>query len=313
MIMTDRQRQFENRLKTFPKEARGPLLEIPGQGGKLTFKQCQEVIDAFGCSIEDLMVRLLPIASLYALVPVSNFQVGAVAKANISSREHSYELYLGANIEFRRLPLNESVHAEQTATMNAWMQGATRIHAMAVSAAPCGHCRQFLHELERSDSLEIITPTEGKQDFSRMSLPKLLPMAFGPRDLNQGSGLMASEEKNENLFLSMVTNDKLVLKALNAAEQSYSPYSHNRAGCAIQTSEGQTYLGRYVENAAFDPSLNPLQVAVSCMNMGYLGEDQKITRAVLVEKTSSIGQRALTEMILKSVAPEIKLEYYEAE
>ena len=124
---------------------------------------------------------------------------------------------------------------------------------------------------------------------------------------------MASEEKNENLFLSMVTNDKLVLKTLNAAEQSYSPYSNNRAGCAIQTSDGRTYLGRYVENAAFDPSLNPLQVAVSCMNMGYLGEDQKITRAVLVEKTSSISQRALTEMILKSVAPGIKLEYYEAE
>jgi cytidine deaminase len=124
---------------------------------------------------------------------------------------------------------------------------------------------------------------------------------------------MASTETKENLFLRMVTNDRLVLEALSSASQSYSPYTHNRSGCAIQTSNGQTYSGRYVENAAFNPSMSPLQVAVSCMNMRHLGERQTITRAVLVEKPSGIEQRDVTEMILKSIAPDVELEYYKAE
>ena len=56
-----------------------------------------------------------------------------------------------------------------------------------------------------------------------------------------------------------------------------------------------------------------MQVAVSIMNMFNLGEEQEITRAVLVEKTSSIGQRNASEMILRSIAPSVGLEYYEAE
>jgi cytidine deaminase len=311
--MTDRQREFEKILKTFPKEARRSLQDIPSQTGKLSAPQCDEIIEMLGVSIEDLMVRLLPIAALHAIVPVSDFRVGAVAKVSTHPDEKAYEIYLGANIEFKGLPLNHSVHAEQAAAMNAWMQGATGIQALATSAAPCGHCRQFLNELEGSDKLEILTPNESNQGFLRMRLPELLPNAFGPGELKLSNGLMAPTETGENLFLNMVTNDRLVLEALSAAALSYSPYTLNRSGCAIQTSDGLTYLGRYVENAAFNPSMSPLQVAVSCMNMGPLEGEQKITRAVLVEKPSGIGQRNVTGMILKSVTPDVELEYFEAE
>ncbi len=311
--MNTRQRQFEQILNTFPSEARPSLQGIQSQAGKLTSPQCKEIMEILRAPVEDLMVRLLPIAALHAIVPISGFRVGAVAKTYCQAEENGYDLYLGSNIEFKGLPLNQSVHAEQAATMNAWMQGAAQVQAIATSAAPCGHCRQFLKELEGSDTLEIITPTVGTHGLSRISLPKLLPNAFGPRDLNQRTGLMASTETNENLFLRMVTNDRLVLEALSSASQSYSPYTHNRSGCAIQTSNGQTYSGRYVENAAFNPSMSPLQVAVSCMNMRHLGENQTITRAVLVEKPSDIGLRDVTEMILKSIAPDVELEYFEAE
>jgi hypothetical protein len=66
-----------------------------------------------------------------------------------------------------------------------------------------------------------------------------------------------------------------------------------------------------VENAAFNPSLNPLQVAFSCMNMRHIGEKQTITRAVLVEKPSGIEQRDVAGMILRSIAPDVELEYFE--
>ncbi len=311
--MNTRQRQFEEILKTFPSEARPSLKEIQSQAGKLPAPQCNEIIEMLGIPVEGLMVRLLPLSALHAIVPISHFRVGAVAKAPNPAGKNGFDLYLGANIEFKGLSLNQSVHAEQAATINAWMQGATGIQTMTTSAAPCGHCRQFLNELEGGGDLEIITPSEGAHGFSRMRLSELLPKAFGPRDLNQRTGLMASTETNENLFLRMVTNDRLVLEALSSASQSYSPYTHNRSGCAIQASAGQTYSGRYVENAAFNPSMSPLQVAVSCMNMRHLGEKQTITRAVLVEKPSDIGQRDVTEMILKSIAPEVELEYFEAE
>jgi cytidine deaminase len=311
--MNDRQKQFEQIIETFPKEARRSLQDIPSRTGKLPAPQCDEIMEILGISVEDLMVRLLPIATLHAIVPISNFRVGAVAKASTYPDEKAYDLYLGANIEFKGLPLNHSVHAEQAAAMNAWMQGATRIQTVAASAAPCGYCRQFLNELEGSDKLEILTPNKGNQGFLRMRLPELLPNAFGPGELKLSNGLMAPTETDENLFLNMVTNDRLVLEALSAAALSYSPYTLNRSGCAIQTSDGLTYLGRYVENAAFNPSMSPLQVAVSCMNMGPLVGEQKITRAVLVEKPSGIGQRNVTGMILKSVAPDVELEYFEAE
>ena len=52
-------------------------------------------------------------------------------------------LYVGVNLEFARLPLYNSVHAEQFLLVNALHHGERAIQRLAVSAAPCGHCRQF--------------------------------------------------------------------------------------------------------------------------------------------------------------------------
>lgn len=44
--------------------------------------------------------------------------------------------------------------------------------------------------------------------------------------------------------------------------QSYSPYSKCPAGAAIITSDGDVYSGPYVESAAYNPSIPPLQTAI---------------------------------------------------
>ena len=87
------------------------------------------------------MVDLLPLARTYARPPISNYLVGAVA------RGVSGDLYLGANIEIPGHSLGFSVHGEQFALSNAYMHSEKGIAAIAVTAAPCGHCRQFINEM----------------------------------------------------------------------------------------------------------------------------------------------------------------------
>ena len=62
--------------------------------------------------------------------------------------------------------------------------------------------------------------------------------------------------RNEVPFLEAVKS------ALQQAVQSYAPYSHCPSGLAIVTAQGTVYSGPYLESAAFNPSLGPLQAAV---------------------------------------------------
>jgi cytidine deaminase len=57
-------------------------------------------------------------------------------------------VYVGVNLEFPGMPLNASVHAEQCLVANLLLHGEASLRALAVSAAPCGHCRQFYSELQ---------------------------------------------------------------------------------------------------------------------------------------------------------------------
>jgi hypothetical protein len=59
----------------------------------------------------------------------------------------SGKLYVGCNLEFANLPLYNAVHAEQFLLVNALHNNETSIKKIAISAAPCGHCRQFFSEL----------------------------------------------------------------------------------------------------------------------------------------------------------------------
>ena len=107
------------------------------------------------------------------------------------------------------------------------------------------------------------------------------------------------------------THDRLVDAALDAASRSYAPYSKSSSGCAIQT-DRQTFAGSYLENAAFNPSLPPLQSAL--VNLVLAGEDfAAIRRVVLVEVNgAAISQRAATEAVLAAIAPRARFERFES-
>lgn len=46
----------------------------------------------------------------------------------------------------------------------------------------------------------------------------------------------------------------LMIRAQQARERSYSPYSHFRVGAALLTKSGKVYEGCNIENAAFTPT-----------------------------------------------------------
>jgi cytidine deaminase len=309
--MDERQNQFDAFLETLPQPLRSGLQSIPQNSGMLDTQLCKAITETPGMLPETLMIKLLPIAGLYARVPISDFRVGAVAKARLSKDADEFALFLGANREFAGQALTQTIHAEQAAVVNAWQQGAMQIDAIAASAAPCGRCRQFLYELDPHHPLMVIVQPPDEDDYTTERLSDLLPQAFGPQDLGEKGGLMPSGEHPLTLNLKAPCDDPLVLEALSAAGQSYAPYTHNFAGCTIQINHQKIYTGSYLESAAFNPSLSPLHTAIIRMYMDGLEAGGDITRAILVEKPTAISQRGVSELLLDSFAPEIRLAYHE--
>ena len=126
------------------------------------------------------------------------------------------------------------MHAEQSSVTNAWTNGEEDIDRIAVNAAPCGYCRQFLNELVTADRLVIAMPNETRP------LRDLLPSAFGPRDLGVDGGLMQRAHNG----LAIEESDALANAALDAANMSYAPYSKSYAGAAVRT-RNAIYAGPY--------------------------------------------------------------------
>src|ERR1051325_393474 len=225
-----------------------------------------------GMTVEQLLLSLIPQAQTFAIPPISNFFVGVAALGG------SGAIYLGANFEFVGQALSFTVHAEQAAVANAIAHGETGLTMLAVSAAPCGYCRQFLQELTTASTPGILMPNS-----PLTPLAALLPSAFGPNDLGITAALMAPQ--SHDLVLS--SDDPLVQAALEAANASYAPYTSSYAGVALKTRDGAIFAGRIAENAAFNPSMSPLEQAIVNLVIGGGRTFADIVDAVLVEAADS--------------------------
>lgn len=306
----DRRTPFEAALAEYPEQVRRLFQNIPLQGGVLLAGQVHEVMHQLSIDIYELMVRLLPLASIFAAAPISEFQVGAVVSAEDGSNPKEMNLYLGANMEFEHLDLGVTTHAEQAAAMNAWHHNARNLNAVATSEPPCGYCRQFLSETDANSDLIVIRPSQDRQTYRRQRLAELLPHAITPKDLGNENSLMTDTSPRQELMLEHNQDDPVIERALYAAQRSYAPYTRNYAGCAIQTDDEVIINGRYAESVAFNPSLSPIHSALLRLNMATLVETRSIERAVLVEKPTIIQQRDITQRMLSSCAPKVALEYY---
>lgn len=256
-------------------------------GGYIPAAEVAARLRASGMTIEQFVLSLIPEAQKFAIPPISNFFVGAVAVGATGS------VYFGANYEFVGQALSFTVHGEQAATANAIAHGETGMQMLAVSAAPCGYCRQFLYELTTASTLQILLP-----NTPAALLTALLPDAFGPGDLGVTAALMSPQSHG----LKINTGDPVVLAALAAANASYAPYTSSYAGVALKTSDGGIYAGQIAENAAFNPSMSPLEQAVVNLVIGGGKTYSDITDAVLVETLNArASQIAATSDVLATI------------
>lgn len=278
--------RFENAFQQLPASLQAairPLLDKPDFAAMLTADEVNAVCEASQLDTDALAFALLPLAAACAQAPISNFQVGAIAQGL------SGNFYFGANMEFSAVQLQQTVHAEQSAVSHAWLRNERGLQAVTVNYTPCGHCRQFMNELRNAASLRIQLP--GRQPAV---LSRYLPDSFGPVDLQIDTLLM--DDVNHGATLQNV--NALARQALDAANRSHAPYSKAISGIALETSSGNTYTGRYAENAAFNPSLPPLQAALNLMNLA--GEDLcTVKHAVVVERRNAVVSHwAISQIML---------------
>lgn len=279
----------------------------------LSADEVTALMETTGLDIDALLLHLVNPAATLARPPISLFHVGAVGLGA------SGAVYIGVNLEFRRLPLATSVHAEQFLIVNLLAHGETAVRTIAVSAAPCGHCRQFYSELGCADELRFIF---GDDPGVSYTLEQLLPKRFRPTDLldDPGVPLLLQPQDNdvsltpssavlaEELAARCPLLSEAVEQALRAARSSYAPYSRCPAGLAIVTESGLVYSGSYLESAAYNPSLPPLQAALAGAVTQGMPSYERVVQVVLAERDGvEVQHDAVTKLVLRYIAPHAQL------
>jgi cytidine deaminase len=118
-------------------------------------------------------------ASRYAYCRYSGFPVGAAVLTGDGA------IFSGSNVENASYSL--TICAERNAVFQAVAKGARQIVAVVVytptaePTAPCGACRQVIHEFGPEADVICVCDTD---KVLRRSAGDLLPDAFGPDNLN---------------------------------------------------------------------------------------------------------------------------------
>lgn len=264
--------------------------------------EAQALMSAWNISSqEDLLRALVPSAQRLARPPISSFPVGVAALGQ------SGRIYLGCNLEFPGLPLHHSVHAEQFLVANASLSGETRLLSLAVSAAPCGHCRQFFQELRLAADVTILVTSDQNPRF--LPLIEFLPRPFGPLDLlDHKTPLLLEQHHNRIEIEDLKIGWTLAEAALEGARGAHAPYSGCPAGFAVADGEGRVYKGSYMESAAYNPSLGPVQAAMVGYLVGGGGKWEDIVSGVLVEgEGAKVSHEATARIFFQKVAPAAKI------
>ena len=299
------QAAFQEQLALFPSEAVAILEKIKQQYGRLDPIQIEQLCQILQLSPTELLKKLMPLAAAMSTCPISGFSVGVIVEGYRENAQGPF--YLGANMELIGQPLKMSIHAEQSAIANAWHQGENRLKRLFVNEAPCGHCRQFINELNEVKGMEFVVNPLGKEEGKVYQISDLLPDSFGPADLGQDERLLFADSISLN---SPSPEDKLVNAATRATEKSYAPYSKCRSGAALLLENGDVVVGQSAENAAYNPGLTAVEAALVNLRLHHLGKpESRIVDAVMVETASLSSNKDTARSILGGYGAELR--YYE--
>lgn len=229
----------------------------------------EELEAALGLSTDALLRLLVGYIKPHARCAISRFQVGTAGLTGDG------EIYLGVNLEYEAASLAQTVHAEQC--LISWTRSNTvsPLVALAVSAPPCGHCRQFMREFDHEGRMRLLIGDEPSAEAAT-----LLPRAFTPLDL----------EVEEPFFRGPLDLDgvgETEEAARRASDLAYTPYSGSRAGAAVRLKDGRYLGGSALENAAYNPTLPAFQaVLIACHVRGV--ELSAIEEVVLCQAPSEV-------------------------
>lgn len=179
-----------------------------------------------------------------ARAPLSGFSVGAALLGE------SGRVYAGCNAEWPGAPIGCTLHAEMTALACARCAGERGLVALAVTASPCGGCRQML--AEHAPDLTIYCP--GGETTAR----GLLPQGF---ELDGRAKLFPAEP----LAYRGDDGEEAAREALKGA---FTPYTGSGYGCALRDVKGRWYCGATLESGAYNPTLSALACALSVWLVG---------------------------------------------
>jgi len=244
------------------------------------------------------LMEMAVLAKSFAQCKISNYSVGAAALSK------SGKVYLGFNLEFPGTCIQSTLHAEQFAFANAFIHQDHDIIRIAVTATPCGHCRQFMAERSICDITVLLNDESEIKELKL--LEDLLPLAW------QGSEQLST------------INDSCE----GIMQDSFAPYSGSKSACVLHAGS-RSYSGVYIESPAFNPSISPLHSALvsfasSKLNLVISKADQlpesrdwdlhadfkdSIDRVVLTQVSDcQINQFGMCQDIVNSLSPNIEIE-----
>jgi cytidine deaminase len=106
--------------------------------------------------------------------------------------------------------------------------------------------------------------------------------------------------------------DELSRKAIEAAHNSYSPYSHFRVGAALKLSNGEIVTGTNVENVSFGLTICAERSALVSA-VSRFGPDVRVEAVAVVNDAPSPPCGACRQMLSEFVLPDAPVTFPAAE
>lgn len=132
------------------------------------------------------LIRIAAEQLAFSYTPYSHFKVGAALLSK------NGKIYTGCNIE--NAAYTPTNCAERTAFFKAVSEGVTEFEAICIVGGPegvledytppCGVCRQVMMEFCRPEEFQIIL-AKGQEDYRIYRLEELMPLGFGPGNLEE--------------------------------------------------------------------------------------------------------------------------------
>ena len=129
-------------------------------------------------TLKDLIAKATD-ASKHAYCPYSGYSVGAAVLTNTG------DIFTGCNVENASYGL--TICAERNAVFQMVARAKQRIKVVLIytptqkPASPCGACRQVINEF--GPKARLVSVCDGPERIDT-TLDKLLPSAFGPKNLD---------------------------------------------------------------------------------------------------------------------------------